>query len=113
MNDAPLPMEIDCWAVRRLQEDGETLVLLDCREPGEFDIVGIDGAVQLPMSQLPQRADELQPHRECRIVVYCHLGGRSLHVANWLRGQGYDQAQSMTGGIDGWAEQIEKHLPRY
>ena len=56
---------------------------------------------------------ELAPHRDRRIVVHCHLGGRSLQVAQWLRSQGFGRAQSMAGGIDTWACDIDKTLRRY
>jgi rhodanese-related sulfurtransferase len=55
----------------------------------------------------------LAAHRDRRIVVHCHHGGRSLRVANWLRGQGFEQAQSMAGGIDAWSTEIDPAVPRY
>jgi rhodanese-related sulfurtransferase len=65
------------------------------------------------MSEITGRLDELEPHRGRAVVVYCHHGGRSLQVARFLRGQGFDKAQSMAGGIDEWAETIDPSLPRY
>jgi rhodanese-related sulfurtransferase len=48
-----------------------------------------------------------------RIVVICHHGVRSLNVANWLRNQGFDQAQSLRGGIDAWARDVDPAVMRY
>ncbi len=76
-------------------------------------LVNIAGAKLIPMSELAARVAELSPRRDRRIVVYCHHGGRSLRVANWLRGQGFDQTQSMAGGIDDWAVEIDRSLARY
>ena len=97
----------------RLTTGSDGWVLLDCREPGELEIVRMQAATSLPMSELEQRAAELDDHRPRRVVVFCHLGMRSLHVAGWLRQNGFDRAQSMTGGIDAWARQIEPDLPCY
>jgi rhodanese-related sulfurtransferase len=65
------------------------------------------------MSEMAERVGELEPYRDWRIVVHCHHGGRSLRVANWLRGQGFANAQSLAGGIDAWAAEIDPTLPRY
>jgi rhodanese-related sulfurtransferase len=109
----PLPLETDCKTVKSQLDAGEKFLLLDCREPDEYQRVSIPGAVLLPMSELQQRVAELEPHRGGRIVVHCHHGGRSLRVTNWLRSQGYEQSQSMAGGIDQWAVEIDPSLPRY
>lgn len=92
---------------------GEDFVFVDCRETDEYELVRIEGAKLLPISELAARVDELAPHKDQRIVVHCHHGGRSLQVANWLRRQGYSQAQSMDGGIDRWAIEIEPGMARY
>ncbi len=112
-SDAPLPIEIDCRAVQAARDAGDDLLLVDCREPDEYALVRIDGAVLIPMQEIPQRMAEFAPHRDGRIVVHCHHGGRSLRAANWLRQNGFPQAQSMAGGIDAWAAEIEPALPRY
>jgi rhodanese-related sulfurtransferase len=108
-----LPLEIDCHSVKQLVDAGDEFLLLDCRETDEYELVRIDGAQLLPMSELMTRVGELEEHRAGRVVVHCHHGGRSMRVAHWLRQQGFDQAQSMAGGIDRWAEQIDPSLARY
>lgn len=107
-----LPIETDCQSVRAACDANDDFLLLDCREADEHALVRIEGATLLPMSEIQERVGELEPHRNRRVVVYCHHGGRSLRVANWLRAQGY-QAQSMAGGIDRWAIEIDSSLPRY
>jgi rhodanese-related sulfurtransferase len=109
----PLPLETDCATVKQWLDEQADFLLLDCREQDEYALARIPQAVLLPMSQLVQRVGELEPHRGRRIVVHCHHGGRSLRVAQWLRQQGFDQAQSMAGGIDRWAQQIDRSVPRY
>jgi len=110
---SPVPMEVDCRAVKARLDAGGDFLLVDCREPSEHEIVRIAGARLLPMSQLMARAGELDPHRERPVVIHCHHGGRSLQVAAWLRQRGFSQAQSMAGGIDQWAQEIEPGMARY
>ena len=106
-------MEIDCHTVKAKLDTGDDLLLLDCREQEEVQTVTIDGSVWIPMSEIEQRRAELEPHRQREIVVYCHLGGRSLQVAQWLCQQGFDNVQSMAGGIERWAEAVDPSLARY
>jgi rhodanese-related sulfurtransferase len=110
---ADLAWETDCQTVTEKLARGGEFVLVDCREQDEFDLVHIDGARLIPMSQLGDRVSELQPYRDCDLAVYCHHGGRSMRVTQWLRQQGFTQAQSMAGGIDQWAIEIDPKLPRY
>jgi len=88
------------------------LILLDVREPWETNAVGFPGAHAMPMGEVPARAfNELDP--DGRIVVICHHGVRSLNVANWLRNQGFEQAQSLRGGIDAWSRDVDSAVARY
>lgn len=110
--DLTLPMEVSCSDVKRMLDSGEDFLLLDCREDEEYATVHIAEALLLPMSQLQDRAGELEPERHRKVVVHCHHGGRSLMVAGWLRERGF-QSQSMAGGIDQWAAEIDPSLARY
>lgn len=86
--------------------------LIDVREPWEYATARIGGSVLMPMGDVPSRAhQELDPDE--RIVVLCHHGMRSMNVAVWLRNQGYEQAQSMRGGIDAWAAEVDPSVGRY
>lgn len=108
-----LPLEVDCATVRQRLDSDSAFVLIDCREVDEHAIVHIAGARLLPMSELASRVAELEPYRDHAIAVHCHHGGRSLKVIHWLRNQGFAKAQSMAGGIDRWAQEIDPSLPRY
>jgi len=86
--------------------------LIDVREPWEFTAAHIEGSVLMPMGDVPSRAkQELDPDE--RLVILCHHGQRSLNVTAWLRNQGFDQVQSMCGGIDAWAAQVDPGVGRY
>ncbi len=113
MATAPLPAETDCRTVAEKLKAGGKFVLVDCREKDEFELVKINGAVLLPMSELMTRAAEMEQYRDYDIAIHCHHGGRSLRVSTWLRANGYPQAQSMAGGIDQWAAEIEPGMKRY
>ena len=87
-------------------------LLLDVREPWEFQTAHIQASVIIPMNEIPGRAHQ-ELDEEAPILVLCHHGARSLSVANWLRQQGFEKAQSISGGIDAWTMQIDPTIPRY
>jgi len=87
-------------------------ILLDVREPWEFQTARVADSLLMPMGDVPSRAHaELDP--DAHIVVLCHHGQRSLSVAMWLRGQGFERAQSLAGGIDAWSRWVDPAVPRY
>ena len=107
------PIEVDCQTVKAKRDASSMFLFLDVREPDEYATAHIEGTTLVPMSQLVDRAAELEPHKHGEIVVHCHHGGRSLRVVNWLRQQGYDHAINMAGGIDQWSQVIDTNVPRY
>jgi len=85
---------------------------IDVREPWEFATAHIDGSLLVPMGDVPARAhQELDPDEH--IVFLCHLGQRSFNVTAWLRNQGFEQVQSLRGGIDAWSVEVDPLVPRY
>lgn len=106
-------IEIDCRTVKSRLDSGESILLLDCREQNEWDYVHIEGAMLLPMSELQDRVGELSDYRSTEIIVYCHHGSRSFQVVTWLQHQGFSNILNMSGGIDKWAEEIDRSMDRY
>jgi rhodanese-related sulfurtransferase len=97
-------------AAALLKEKGARLI--DVREPWEFATTRIEGSLPMPMGDVPARAhQELDP--EERLVVVCHHGIRSMNVTVWLRNQGFEQAQSLRGGIDAWSAEVDPAVGRY
>ncbi|MFZ0661483.1 MAG: rhodanese-like domain-containing protein [Acidobacteriaceae bacterium] len=90
----------------------ENLILLDVREPWEFEEARIEGSVLMPMGEVPSRAQK-ELDSGSRIVAICHHGVRSMSITAWLREQGFAQAQSLHGGIDVWSSEIDPSIPRY
>jgi adenylyltransferase/sulfurtransferase len=107
------PFEIDCKSVKAKFDAKADVLLVDCREGDEYQKVHIDKSKLVPMSVIQDRVGELAAYKKKEIVVYCHHGGRSLRVAQWLRGQGFTDVKSMAGGIDQWSIEIDPKLPRY
>ncbi len=107
-----LPLEISPDAYLSLREQNAPPILLDVREPWEHATASLPGARLIPMAEIPARAqEELDPDQP--IVVLCHHGVRSMSVAVWLRQHGFEEAQSLTGGIDGWSRTVDSAIPRY
>ncbi len=94
-----------------LNQAGEKPLLLDVREPWEFDICRIPHSQNLPMGQIPLRLHELDPTRET--VLICHHGVRSLQVALYLRANGFEQLINLSGGVDGWAKEVDPEMAQY
>jgi len=92
-------------------DGGKAVVLLDVREPMEWEIARLDKAVLMPVAQVPSRVNELSTADE--IVVYCKTGVRSGRITNFLREIGFRKAKNLVGGIDEWAEKIEPEMARY
>jgi rhodanese-related sulfurtransferase len=104
-------LEITPAEVKRRLDQGQKLLLIDVREPWEFDICNIAGAKLIPMGTVPANLQALDTDDD--IVIYCHRGMRSLDVAVWLRGQGVERAKSLAGGIERWSLEIDPNVPRY
>jgi adenylyltransferase/sulfurtransferase len=103
--------EISVEELKRRRDAGEALLLLDVREPQEYEIARIDGAVLIPLGQLPERLAELEGAEE--IVVQCHSGMRSARAVQFLRQNGIGNAVNLAGGIEAWSERIDPSVPRY
>jgi rhodanese-related sulfurtransferase len=104
-------LEITPVEVKQRLDRGEKLMLIDVREPWEFDVCNITGAKLIPMGTVPANLQALDTDDE--IIVYCHHGVRSFDVTVWLRGQGVERAKSLAGGIDRWSLEIDPNVPRY
>lgn len=90
---------------------GDAPLLLDVREPYEYEICHLVGAKLIPVGQLPRRMDELDSGRS--IVVYCHHGIRSAWAVRLLRDAGYREARNLSGGIEAWRQQVDPEMRAY
>jgi rhodanese-related sulfurtransferase len=109
----PQPTEITPAEVKNRLDHGEDFLLLDVREPNEYETAQIEKAMLIPMSELVDKVAVLAAWKDKPIVTYCHKGGRSLRVASWLTEQGFTNVQSLSGGIDAWSTEVDPSVPRY
>ncbi len=90
---------------------GETVFILDVREPGEIALAAFPGAVHIPMNDIPARIGELDPARET--IVVCHHGMRSAQVGMYLTRNGFTRVVNLAGGINAWSLEADPSVPRY
>ena len=86
-------------------------VVLDVREPWEVAVCALPGARHIPMRDVPTQAEALP--RDQDIVVLCHHGVRSQHVASFLERLGFERIYNLAGGIDAWARDVEPSMAKY
>lgn len=86
-------------------------LLLDVREPWEYELCAIEGSRLLPMGQIPNSLDQLDQEQE--IVVICHHGMRSQQVGYYLTRAGFDKIINLHGGINAWAVDVDPTMARY
>jgi adenylyltransferase/sulfurtransferase len=112
MSEPTYPLEISVTAAKTLLDTQPAATLLvDVREPFEWEICHLPAAEHIPMRQIPEHLSVL-PH-DRHILVLCHHGGRSLRVTEFLRQRDFANVSNIAGGIDAWAEQIDPNLSRY
>ena len=95
----------------RLRAAGETWQLVDVREDWEVNTASVDGAIWIPMAEIPARHEELDSATP--VAVLCYSGGRSGRVAEFLDAAGYGRVANIAGGIDAWAQTADLSIPRY
>jgi rhodanese-related sulfurtransferase len=101
------PPELAAWLADPAREKP---VLLDVREPWEFERARIAGAQLVPMREVPGRLDEIDPSRD--VVAICHHGARSAQVAVFLEKNGY-KVHNLVGGVDAWSRTVDPAVPVY
>ena len=102
------PAELAAW----LADGGrEQPLLLDVREPWEWEKARIEGATHIPMLEVPARLGELDNARE--VVAICHHGGRSQQVAMFLEKNGFARIHNLQGGLDAWSRTVDPTVPVY
>jgi rhodanese-related sulfurtransferase len=102
------PAELVAW---RADASRPAPVVVDVREPWEYAHCRIEGALSVPLRELPARVGELPAQRE--LVLVCHHGSRSQHAAQWLAQNGFAAVHNLRGGVEAWAQDVDPAMPRY
>jgi sulfur-carrier protein adenylyltransferase/sulfurtransferase len=108
---SPAADVIDAVEVKRKLDRGDNFVLIDVREPHEYQIARIPGARLIPLGELPKHLQELDPNAE--IVAHCKTGGRSQKAVDLMKQQGFRNVLNMTGGITAWSDKVDPSVPKY
>lgn len=104
--------QISATQLKQLIDSSEpTPLLLDVREPHEYEICHIDGSLLMPMQSVPNRLDELDS-KQC-IITICHHGMRSQQVAQFLFNNGFGNVINLSGGVNAWANEVDIDMPCY
>jgi adenylyltransferase/sulfurtransferase len=106
-----MSVSITVQELKQKLDQGEKLVLIDVREPWEYNIAKISGAQLIPLGTLASEYKKLDPTAE--IVMHCHMGMRSMDATQFLLQQGFKNVKNLTGGINAWSQQIDPSVPRY
>jgi adenylyltransferase/sulfurtransferase len=102
--------QISVTQLKQRLDAGDDLLVLDVREPFEYQIANIGGKL-IPQNDVPQRLADIDRDRE--IVVHCKSGGRSQRIAEFLAQAGYAKVSNLAGGILAWADQVDPKVPKY
>lgn len=97
--------------IKKEQDEGKKIVILDVREPWEYQTARVEGSVLIPLGQLEKRKDELDPTAE--IATLCHKGVRSYQAMMILKSLGFKNIRNISGGIDAWSVRVDPAVPRY
>ncbi len=116
MADTPFQqISVEELAISLQTDGGETVQLIDVREPQEVATAAIPGFINLPLSQYEQWATQIHDHfdAEKETLVMCHHGIRSAQMCYWLNQQGFRNVKNIIGGIDAYSLAIDSSIPRY
>ena len=105
------PLDISAVDLKARLDRGDDLLVVDVREPQEYQINRIPGSVLIPLGDVPKRYHELDPNQE--VVVQCKMGGRSAKAADFLRSVGFTRVLNLTGGILAWIDKVDPTQPKY
>lgn len=102
--------EISVQELEALQKAQADFLILDVRNPDEYEICNLQGLL-IPLKDLPMQLDKL--NRDQLIIVHCHAGGRSRRATEFLLQQGFKDVRNLRGGITAWADEIDRKMRKY
>jgi adenylyltransferase/sulfurtransferase len=104
--------EITAKELKAKMDAGEDFQLIDVRQPEEFAFAKIEGAKLIPLGQILNRMDEIDPSRET--IVQCKAGGRSANAIMAMQRAGFTgELKNLVGGITAWSNDVDPKIPKY
>jgi adenylyltransferase/sulfurtransferase len=103
--------EIEVTEVKAKLDRGDAFVLIDVREPHEYQICNIPAARLIPLGEVGKRLGELDPDAD--IVIHCKSGMRSARACGILKAAGFKHVRNMKGGILAWSDRVDRSVPKY
>ncbi len=104
-------LEVSPQVLKEQLDNGREMVVLDVREPFEYEIAHLSNAKLIPLGELAGRVNELDTAMP--IVVYCHTGQRSAQAVRFLNGLGFKKAKNLKGGIRAWGIEVDPTIQMY
>lgn len=103
--------ELSMHDLKRMLAEPNHIVLVDVRESEELENGVISGAIHIPMGQVPERMDELNP--DAKTVIICRTGNRSRKITQYLMSHGFLDVANMSEGMNGWAREVDTTMSVY
>lgn len=104
--------EITATELKQRLDKGDDIQIIDVREDHEVAVARIPNSVHIPLAQVLNRMDEIDPNRET--VVHCKMGGRSARAIDALQRSGFKgKLVNLRGGITGWSNEVDPSVPKY
>jgi len=104
--------EISAVDLKRRMDEGDDIQLIDVRQPEEYAVAKIPGAKLIPLGELMNRINELDPTRET--VIHCKTGIRSARAVEFLTHKGFSGSlKNLKGGITAWSNEVDPTVPKY
>jgi adenylyltransferase/sulfurtransferase len=104
-------LEISATELKARLDNKDDFILIDVREPDEYDIAKIEGSILIPLSDWEAGIEKIDKNAD--IVVHCKMGGRSANAQEWMLENGYTKVLNMTGGITAWSNDVDSSIPVY
>ncbi|HEY9787789.1 MAG TPA: rhodanese-like domain-containing protein [Candidatus Obscuribacterales bacterium] len=113
MADRSTKTEITPLELKAKLDRGDKPLILDIREPYELPISALPEFKHIPMGQVVQRMPELESYKESEVVVVCRSGQRSGVIADYMRQKGFSKVYNLTGGLNEWADTVDRNMQKY
>lgn len=104
--------QITATELKKRMDAGDDIQLIDVRQPDEYEFAKIEGAKLIPLGEIVNRMDEINPNRET--VLHCKAGGRSAQAIEKLKQAGFKgDLKNLAGGITAWSNEVDPKIPKY